>query len=132
MSSSVGRVRNAASDSGFAHLSFQYLKESVTTGINFFAESCGGKGLIAIDFDATIIQVHTYGIWSGDASALAAHVRPVFVALLQTAVPMDNVTVAVVTFSGQVGLIREVLVSQSDTNLFYLRCWLKYNFYLFL
>ena len=88
----------------------QLLTDSVTKSVTKFAEQCEGKGLIAIDFDATIIQVHTYGRWSGGAAALAAHVRPVFAALLRAAVPMDNVTVAVVTFSGQIAVIRDVLV----------------------
>ena len=88
----------------------QSLTDSVTKSVTKFAEECAGKGLIAIDFDATIIQVHTYGRWTGGAAALAAHVRPVFAALLRAAVPMDNVTVAVVTFSGQIAVIRDVLV----------------------
>lgn len=103
-----------ASQSGpnFGPIPFQDLKASVSRSIDVFALGCRGKGLITIDFDATIIQVHTYGSWSGCAAALAAHVRPVFVAILQTAVPMENITVAIVTFSGQIGLIRDVLVRE--------------------
>ena len=67
--------------------------------------------VLSIDFDATIIQVHTYGAWRGTAEELSMHVRPVFVALLKQALAFqdDGLFVSVVTFSSQAKLIRKVL-----------------------
>ena len=112
MSASLVQGKHGPLPATFEPIPLKDIQDSMDRSIDKFALTCGGKGLITIDFDATIIQVHTYGRWSGGAGALAAHVRPVFTALLQKAVPMDNLSVAVVTFSGQIGLIREVLVSK--------------------
>ena len=67
--------------------------------------------LLSIDFDATIIQVHTYGAWRGTAEELSLHVRPVFVTLLKHALAFQDsgLHVSVVTFSSQAKLIRKVL-----------------------
>lgn len=68
--------------------------------------------VLSIDFDATIIQVHTYGAWRGTAEELSMHVRPVFVSILKQALAfLDNglLYVSVVTFSSQAKLIRKVL-----------------------
>lgn len=78
--------------------------------IDNFAEQCEGKGLLAIDFDNTTTQIHTSGYWTGSAEGLAVHVRPLFRAMLRIAVPKENLSVAIVTFSGQIDLIKEVLV----------------------
>ena len=93
-----------------ASLSQADIRGTVSRDIEAFASSCEGRGLLAIDFDATIIQIHTYGRWSGGAPALAAHVRPIFRSILDSAVRMETMNVAIVTFSGQIGLIKEVLV----------------------
>ena len=55
------------------------------------------------------MQIHTYGRWSGSAAALAAHIRPVFRALLAAAVTTPSLRVGIVTFSPQKALIKEVL-----------------------
>lgn len=67
--------------------------------------------LLAIDFDATIVEVHTYGNWQGTAEELSVHVRPVFVVLLKQALALQDygLYVSVVTFSAQSKLIRKVL-----------------------
>lgn len=67
--------------------------------------------ILAIDFDATICQVHTYGRWRGSASTLAAHIRPIFVSIIKSALDQDPslLRVGIVTFSGQKDLIRQVL-----------------------
>jgi hypothetical protein len=67
--------------------------------------------VLSIDFDATIIQVHTYGAWRGTAEELSQHVRPVFVSLLKQALALQDygLYVSVVTFSSQAKLIRKVL-----------------------
>lgn len=88
------------------------MQEVISRCIESFASKCKGKGFIAIDFDATIVQVHTYGRWSASAPALAAHVRPVFRAILKYGVENEDLHVGIVTFSGQVSLIRQVLVQR--------------------
>ena len=74
-----------------------------------FVRCSGGNGLLALDFDATTVQIHTYGRWTGSADALAAHVRPVLRAILNLAVSRPDIHVGIVTFSGQVALIKDVL-----------------------
>jgi len=93
-----------------------------------------GVNLLAIDFDLTLIDVHTGGRWEGSAEELSEHVRSEFRQLLcaccetsSAAAPTtsgepkgrddgsDNNTkshqihVAIVTFSAQVKLVRRVV-----------------------
>ena len=63
---------------------------------------------LAIDFDQTILDVHTGGQWKGTLDELLPHVRPVFTQLIRAAVDA-NIKVAVVTFSPQIKIIRGVL-----------------------
>lgn len=63
---------------------------------------------LAIDFDQTMIDIHTGGRWKESVSELAEHLRPVFIHLLPAATSR-NVRIAVVTFSPQTAHIREVL-----------------------
>lgn len=37
-----------------------------------------GINLVALDFDFTVIDVHTGGRWQGSADELATHIRPFF------------------------------------------------------
>ena len=37
-----------------------------------------GINLVALDFDFTVIDVHTGGRWQGSADDLATHIRPFF------------------------------------------------------
>jgi len=67
-----------------------------------------GIKLICADFDLTLIRVHTGGVWQRTAEALSRSVRPCVRALLQEALEA-GLHVAVVTFSPQAKLIREVL-----------------------
>ncbi|KAF1322512.1 hypothetical protein FI667_g11163, partial [Globisporangium splendens] len=67
-----------------------------------------GAKLVCIDFDATFVCVHTGGAWTRSALELRAHVRPLFLALVPLLVRAE-MHVAVVTFSPQVALIRDVL-----------------------
>jgi hypothetical protein len=84
--------------------------------------------LLAIDFDATIIQVHTYGAWRGTAQELSTHVRPVFIKLLQYSLTLQDygLYVSIVTFSAQKKLIRQVLAiilgSEELANRVIIRC----------
>ena len=63
---------------------------------------------LAIDFDQTMVDVHTGGRWKESASDLANHLRPVFLRLIPEAT-RRKIRVAIVTFSCQTSLIREVL-----------------------
>ncbi|KAI9913852.1 hypothetical protein PsorP6_006112 [Peronosclerospora sorghi] len=70
-------------------------------------QSTGAK-LVCIDFDATFVTVHTGGLWAASAAELRTHVRPFFL-LLVPLLCEKRVNVAIVTFSPQVQLIRDVL-----------------------
>lgn len=63
---------------------------------------------LALDFDLTVIDIHTGGAWQGTAEELATHVRPLFKHLILAACEA-NMSVAIVTFSPQVPMIRAVL-----------------------
>lgn len=65
--------------------------------------------LVAVDFDLTIINVHTRGSWQFTSKALASRVRPTFKHFLTAALNCNDLHVAVVTQSPQVSLVREVL-----------------------
>ena len=63
---------------------------------------------LAIDFDQTMIDVHTGGNWKGTALELLAHVRPLFHHLIPVALER-NIFIAIVTFSPQVDMIGFIL-----------------------
>lgn len=63
---------------------------------------------LAVDFDCTMIDIHTGGRWQGTHEDILPHVRAFFPPLLEAAL-LNNVHVAVVTFSPQVNLVRHVL-----------------------
>jgi hypothetical protein len=67
-----------------------------------------GINFLALDFDQTILDIHTGGYWKGSMEELFPHVRPVFCDLIQAAVAHD-IQVAVVTFSVQTPYVRGVL-----------------------
>ncbi len=67
-----------------------------------------GINFLAIDFDQTMIDIHTGGRWQGTAIELSEHMRPVFLHFLPAATNR-NIRIAVCTFSGQTKHIREVL-----------------------
>ena len=64
--------------------------------------------LVALDFDRTIVDVHTGGRWKGDAHTLVPHVRPSFQCLISHCI-QQGIAVAVTTFSRQTNLIAQVL-----------------------
>lgn len=86
---------------------------SLSSTISSFLNGCSLKGikLLAIDFDATIVQVHTYGRWAGSVEALASHVRPIFQELFRQVASTSppQVYLSIVTFSGQIDVIRAVI-----------------------
>ena len=79
-------------------LPFVYTKISYIVNINF----------LAIDFDQTMIDIHTGGRWKESSSVLADHLRPLFLRLIPEAT-RHNVREAIVTFSPQTKLIREAI-----------------------
>jgi len=74
-----------------------------------------GINLLALDFDQTLIDIHTHGCWRDGVEELAAHVRPVFQDLVRAAMASSTTTttihVAIVTLSCQSDLIQSVLES---------------------
>jgi hypothetical protein len=69
-----------------------------------------GIKMIAVDFDLTLVSVHTSGNWIFTARPLASRVRPGFVEFLRE-VLRRGLCLAIVTFSPQVELVREVLTT---------------------
>ena len=67
-----------------------------------------GIKVLALDFDKTIIDIHTSGFWRQGTPKLVEHVRHCF-RLLITAALESKMHVCVVTYSMQPGLIRDVL-----------------------
>jgi hypothetical protein len=64
--------------------------------------------MVAIDFDLTFVRIHTTGRWTKNVTDLCAHVRPVFRRLVPSLIKA-GIVVAIVSFSPQESLIREVL-----------------------
>lgn len=67
-----------------------------------------GVNFLAVDFDLTLVDVHTGGQWQGSAGELGEHVRSTFRELLPLALEA-SINVAIVTFSPQTELIRAVI-----------------------
>ncbi|EDV28119.1 hypothetical protein TrispH2_004155 [Trichoplax sp. H2] len=67
-----------------------------------------GIKLLAIDFDKTLVDIHTGGLWLRETSDLVHHVRPGVRSLIASALTA-NLRVCIVTFSSQVTLISNVL-----------------------
>ena len=68
-----------------------------------------GIKLVAVDFDLTIINVHTRGCWQFSSKSLLSRVRPSIKRFLSAALSSNEIYVAVVTQSPQVSLVREVI-----------------------
>lgn len=80
---------------------------------------------IAIDFDQTLIDKHTGGVYTGSLQDIIPHVRPIFIELINAALQPpppnsaatttatttnnDVIHVAIVTYSKQPSLIRSIL-----------------------
>lgn len=76
---------------------------AIADGLVRFGIQC-----LALDFDQTLVGVHTHGEFDGCSADLAASVRPFFRALVPLCASR-GIVVAVVTFSSQVVLIADVL-----------------------
>ncbi|XP_062503565.1 uncharacterized protein LOC134180435 [Corticium candelabrum] len=64
--------------------------------------------LVCIDFDQTLVDVHTEGKWTDTADKLAKRVRPRLKELIEDGLKRDF-KLAIVTQSSQTDLIRKVL-----------------------
>lgn len=67
-----------------------------------------GINFVAVDFDQTVIDIHTGGRWHGTPEELVGHLRPEFKQLLP-AFLHNQICVAVVTFSPQTSIIQRIL-----------------------
>jgi hypothetical protein len=67
-----------------------------------------GLNFVAIDFDKTLVSIHTFGTWPGNAPDLSTKVRPFFLEFIPLLMG-SNVSVGIVTFPGQVKLIQQVI-----------------------
>lgn len=67
-----------------------------------------GVKLMAIDFDLTLVSMHTGGRWWGSADTLARSVRPVFKTIIPEAL-RQGIQVCVATLSSQTKLVANVL-----------------------
>lgn len=78
-----------------------------------------GIKLLALDFDLTIIGLHTGGAWRGSVHQLAQHVRPCFRSLIEAALEAaEFLHLCIVTYSLQQGMIEDLLryiLPNSDT-----------------
>lgn len=68
-----------------------------------------GINFLAIDFDQTILDIHTGGNWKGSQEELFSHIRPVYAQLIRGAIATNRIEVAVVTFTCQTRFVRGVL-----------------------
>mmetsp|Transcript_5528 Transcript_5528/g.12074 ORF Transcript_5528/g.12074 Transcript_5528/m.12074 type:complete len:205 (+) Transcript_5528:210-824(+) len=71
---------------------------------------------LALDFDQTLISIHTGGRWKGTPTELLSHLRPVFSHLIRLA-SRQNIHIAIVTFSPQTNCIKSVLEEGFGTEL---------------
>lgn len=68
-----------------------------------------GIRLVAIDFDNTLVDVHTEGKWTESSDKLVKRVRPGLKEMMEVALKRHQLKLAIVTQSSQTDLIRKVL-----------------------
>lgn len=67
-----------------------------------------GIKVLALDFDKTIIAIHTAGFWTEPTAKLAEYVRPCFKALIKAALD-TRLHLCIVTYSMQPALISDLI-----------------------
>ena len=82
------------------------MKNKVLEFLNYLTEK--DIKVLTIDFDQTLVMVHTGGQWQSTYQALSDAVRQFFVELITQAL-LKKFHVAIVTFSFQINLIKKVL-----------------------
>ncbi|XP_069135781.1 uncharacterized protein [Argopecten irradians] len=85
-------------------------QERARNKISTFVSLLEKKGirLLAVDFDETLISIHSGGFWKDSAEKLSKHVRPCMRDLMEEAL-LRNVNVCIVTYFTQPWIIREML-----------------------
>eukprot|EP00656_Telonema_subtile_P053488 TRINITY_DN7770_c0_g1_i8.p1 TRINITY_DN7770_c0_g1~~TRINITY_DN7770_c0_g1_i8.p1 ORF type:complete len:285 (-),score=42.73 TRINITY_DN7770_c0_g1_i8:152-1006(-) len=85
--------------------------EDETIAVKAQVAAAIGRGVKAfvLDFDQTLVSVHTSGTYNGTVAGLAALVRPIFKVMVAAAQAL-GAAVAVATFSPQCTLIKQVLL----------------------
>lgn len=72
-----------------------------------------GIKLVAIDFDNTLLSIHTSGYYQGTVDNLIEHIRSTFYYLIQAILDSpafgESLHICIVTFSSQEQLIRKLL-----------------------
>jgi hypothetical protein len=86
----------------------------------------GGIKMIAVDFDRTIVHVHTGGRWTESFIELSTKVRPFFKKFLVHAQAL-GLWVAIVTFSGQTQLVADTMSHALGGEDNIKRCYLRGN-----
>ncbi|KAK3606426.1 hypothetical protein CHS0354_041362 [Potamilus streckersoni] len=86
--------------------------KSRASGCAYFIDTLmkAGVKLLALDFDNTLISIHSGGIWKDSIEKLIEHVRPCMKNLIETALEKD-LNVCIVTYFMQPWLIREMMKS---------------------
>ncbi|XP_005094953.1 uncharacterized protein LOC101848650 [Aplysia californica] len=84
--------------------------KQVRAKLDSFVVALNKKGikLLALDFDKTLIDIHSGGMWEESTDKLVPHVRPCMKDLLETA-SHKGLYVAIVTYHTQGWLIKELL-----------------------
>ena len=117
---------SSSSIGGIAALPQEQIEQPIqdtttSTGINQAIARLKELGInfLALDFDRTILDIHTGGRWKGSPEELFPHVRPIFAHLIEAAMASSSsdeegegrefLHVGVVTFSRQIQLVRGIL-----------------------
>ncbi|XP_060071010.1 uncharacterized protein LOC132550926 [Ylistrum balloti] len=85
-------------------------RDSARDKISTFITMLEKKGirLLAVDFDETLISIHSGGFWKDSTQKLSQHVRPCMRDLMDEAL-QRNINVCIVTYFTQPWTIREML-----------------------
>lgn len=85
-------------------------REKARNKISTFVALLEKKGIhiVAVDFDETLISIHSGGFWKDSAEKLSQHVRPCIRDLMEEALHR-NINVCIVTYFTQPWIIREML-----------------------
>ena len=67
-----------------------------------------GINFVALDFDCTVLDVHTFGRWEGTVEDLHDHIRPELKNLMLKALEKD-IKLAIVTYSPQIHIVRGIV-----------------------
>lgn len=82
--------------------------------------------MVCIDFDKTLISIHTGGRWYNDIEKLKKYVRVEFIKYINNVLSM-NKKISIVTFSNQVNLIDKLMKDIFPNKDIYIYGWLPEN-----